>query len=57
MEYGIASASNPYIEPLGAISRRRAEATVADSLTVWPDVYLVHRTSPNGEWQQVEAAR
>lgn len=48
IEYGIASESNPDIENLGVVSRAHAEATVDDSRTVWPDVYLVERAPGNG---------
>lgn len=50
-EYGIASESLEDIEPLGEISRRRAEVIMADSRTQWPDVYLVQRTH-DGPWER-----
>ncbi|MEU2315139.1 hypothetical protein [Streptomyces albidoflavus] len=51
IEYGIASTSRPgVIEPLGRLNRQAAEARIADSRTVWPDVYLVQRTT-NADWQ------
>lgn len=48
-EYGIACETDPTIETLGCMSRAEADETVADSLTIWPGVYLVERTN-NGPW-------
>ncbi|MGW4222973.1 hypothetical protein ACWEG1_05900 [Streptomyces bauhiniae] len=48
-EYGIASRSLPDIENLGPVSRRTAEWVLRDSLTSWPDVYLVERHG--GDWE------
>jgi hypothetical protein len=50
-EYGIASESLENIEPLGEISRRRAEAILDNSRTQWPDVYLVQRTN-DASWER-----
>lgn len=53
VEYGIASEFREGdIEPLGQVSRGRAEWTLADSRTQWPGVYLVQRTD-GGPWQRV----
>lgn len=54
IEYGIASPSRPGdIEPLGPVSRRTAEAVIADSRTVWTDVHLVQRVG-SGEWTETD---
>lgn len=54
IEYGIASPGRPGdIEPLGPVSRRTAEAVIADSRTVWTDVHLVQRTH-GGDWTPTE---
>ncbi|MFH8257900.1 hypothetical protein [Streptomyces roseolus] len=52
VEYGIASTTAPDIEPLGHGSLTRATSEVADSLTVWPGVYLVQRTG-SGPWESL----
>ncbi|MEV5440918.1 hypothetical protein AB0K80_33690 [Streptomyces sp. NPDC052682] len=50
-EYGIASESHEDIEPLGQVSRSRAEAIVDDSSEAWPDVYLVQRHG-DSSWER-----
>lgn len=52
-EFGLASTTDPHIEPLGHITRDAADWTLADSRETWPDVYLVSRTS-GGDWTPAE---